>query len=354
MILAYTKEQRDKFETWALNEHNQDGSHKQPVTAKTSIVDADTMGLFDSAASFVGKYITFAILKLAIYAGIKPVEGTVWNGKIKVTDTGSGIKLELVTLAGTDATASDVIYATIGGVVRTITAALSVTVADGANTFNAGSAELATKEIDCFAYLGYNATDGVTLGFGRIPGASQYSDFSVTATDEKYLAVSNRTTAAATDYYNVIGRFAATLSAGAGYTWSVPTFTATNLIQKPIYETRWLAMTSVWGGFSSSPTGTFSYKLNKDVCSMMYSDAAQGTSNAASLTFTGPIKALQSITMAAIIFAKDNGTNLAQPSHLTTAGSSATITAHKVFGVGGGWAAANGKDAYVGLFGYKF
>jgi len=28
MILAYTKEQRDKFETWALNEHNPDGTHK--------------------------------------------------------------------------------------------------------------------------------------------------------------------------------------------------------------------------------------------------------------------------------------------------------------------------------------
>ena len=43
--------------------------------------------------------------------------------------------------------------------------------------------------------------------------------------------------AAAGDNYANIGRFAATLSAGAGYTWSVPTYTASNLIQRPIFET---------------------------------------------------------------------------------------------------------------------
>ena len=35
--------------------------------------------------------------------------------------------------------------------------------------------------------------------------------------------------------------FGATLSAGAGYTWSVPTFTVNNLIQRPIYETKELS-----------------------------------------------------------------------------------------------------------------
>jgi hypothetical protein len=41
----------------------------------------------------------------------------------------------------------------IGGVVRTITSALSRTRGTGANFMKLGSAELATKEVDLFVYL---------------------------------------------------------------------------------------------------------------------------------------------------------------------------------------------------------
>lgn len=164
-------------------------------------------------------------------------EGFLINGKLSVTDA-SGITVAIKTLADADPSTTDPVYCRIGDTVRAITSALSVAKADGTNWFNAGSTELATKEIDYFVYLGYNATDGVVIGFSRIPSANSYDDFSVTTTNEKYCAISTITNAAATDYYNVIGRFAATLSAGAGYTWSVPTYTAKNLIQRPIYETR--------------------------------------------------------------------------------------------------------------------
>lgn len=86
----------------------------------------------------------------------------------------------------------------------------------------------------------YNATDGIVIAFSRYPGAYIYSNFSTTSTNEKYAGISTITNAAANDEYMVIGRFAATLSAGAAYTWTVPTFTAANLIQRPIYESRWL------------------------------------------------------------------------------------------------------------------
>lgn len=170
-------------------------------------------------------------------AQINAPQGFLINGKIVVTDA-AGITVAIKTLAGTDPSATDPVYVRIGNTVRTISAALSVSKADGTNWCNAGSAELATKEIDYFAYLGYNTTDGVVIGFSRYPGANSYDDFSVTTTNEKYCAISTTTNAAATDYYEVIGRFAATLSGGAGYTWSVPTFTAKNLIQRPIYENR--------------------------------------------------------------------------------------------------------------------
>lgn len=167
-------------------------------------------------------------------------EGFLINGKIVPSVASNNLTVALKTKAGEDPSADDPVYVMIGGTLRTITSALSVTKNAGANWFNAGSSELAAQEIDFFVYLGYNATDGVVIGFSRIPYGKEYDDFSITSTNEKYCAISTITNAAAGDDYEVIGRFAATLSAGAGYTWTVPTFTNKNLIQRPIYETRWL------------------------------------------------------------------------------------------------------------------
>jgi len=163
-------------------------------------------------------------------------------------------------------TATNPVFVWIGGVLRPITSALSITRNAGTNWFNSGSAELATQEIDYFVYMGYNATDGVTLGFSRIPYARLYSDFNTTTTNEKHCAISTITNAAAGDNYIVVGRFAATLSASASFNWTVPTFTNANLIQEPIYETRWLNWTPDYtqtGGmtFTSVTTTEANYKL---------------------------------------------------------------------------------------------
>lgn len=202
-------------------------------------------------------------------APLNAPEGFLINGKIVPSVASNNLTVALKGLDGNDPSATNPVYCRINGVVRTITAALSVTKNAGTNWCNAGSAELATKEIDYFVYLGYNATDGVVIGFSRYPGANAYGDFSATSTNEKYCAISTITNAVATDYYEVIGRFAATLSAGAGYTWSVPTYTAKNLIQRPIYETRWLTWTpilSVSGGTAPTYTATFQnrYKMARD------------------------------------------------------------------------------------------
>ena len=208
-----------------------------------------------------------AALSGAAPLAIQAPQGFLINGKISVTDA-AGITVAIKTLAGTDPSTTDPVYVRIGDTVRTISAALSVAKADGTNWCNAGSAELATKEIDYFVYLGYNATDGVVIGFSRIV-ANSYGEFSVTTTNEKYAAISTITTAASTDYYEVVGRFAATLSAGAGYTWSVPTYTAKNLIQRPIYETRFLSAVGVYSGNGSMTYGTvttsiYDYKITNN------------------------------------------------------------------------------------------
>lgn len=170
--------------------------------------------------------------------------GTMWNGKIFVTGTANDLIVSLKTLGGVDPSASEPAYVRIGNVVREITAATSFTLADGTNWFNAGSAELGTKEIDYFCYLVWDSNSSVVaISASRIPYGNLVSDFSGTTTNEKYLA--NHANFTSTDEVEVIGRFAATLSlAGTSHLWTVPTFTSANLIQKPIYETRLLTFVS--------------------------------------------------------------------------------------------------------------
>jgi hypothetical protein len=158
---------------------------------------------------------------------------------------------------GNDPSADRPLYFKIGNTLRACTAALSVTKADATNWAALGSAELATKEADLFCYLIWNtnlAPDAVDIFWSRVPYGRLYSDFSATTTNEKYAAI-NATAPAATDECVCIGRFAATLSAGAAYTFSVPTYTNTNLIHLPIFETRELSYIPTLGGVTIT-TGT--------------------------------------------------------------------------------------------------
>ena len=167
------------------------------------------------------------------------------NGKIVPSVASNNLTVAIQTLAGTTPSATNPVGIWIGDTLRWITGALSISANAGTNWFNSGSAELATKEIDYFAYIGYNATDGITLGFARIPYARLYSDFNTTTTNERYARISTITNAAAGDNYVNIGRFAATLSASASFNWSVPSYTNVNLIQEPIYYTRKLSYVPV-------------------------------------------------------------------------------------------------------------
>lgn len=196
-----------------------------------------------------------------------PKDGEMRNGKISVTVAANNLTLALKTKAGANPSASDPVLVYIGGAWRAITASLSVTKNAATNWCNLGGSELQTKEADLFAYLGYNSVDGITIGFARFPYARIYSDFSTTSTNEKYAGISTITNAAASDEYVVIGRFAATLSAGAGFTWSVPAYTAKNLVQTPIYATRQLSWTPVWTNLNNSTaTIVATYRFEMDVC----------------------------------------------------------------------------------------
>lgn len=252
--------------------------------------------------------------------------GFLINGRITPSVASNNLTVAVKGMDGNDPSASNPVYIRIGNTVRAITAALSVTKNAGTNWFDSGSASLATKEVDYFVYIGYNDTDGVVIGFARIPFARTYGDFSATTTNEKYCAISTITTAASTDEYQVIGRFAATLSAGAGYTWTVPTFTPINLLQRPIFETRFLSYTPVYTGFSADPgTIVSSYKLIGSVCFYSLAEGANGTSNATSKSVTLPFTVATGGSSLFITTIVDNGTQ-AYGKHLLVAGNATTTS----------------------------
>lgn len=282
-----------------------------------------------------------------------PPQGFLYNGKIVPSVASNNLTVALKGLDGNDPSATNPVYVRIGDTVRSITAALSVTKNAGTNWFNSGSAELATKEIDYFVYLGYNATDGVVIGFARVPYGTKYGDFSATTTAETYCAISTITTAALTDYYEVIGRFAATLSAGAGYTWTVPTYTAINLIQKPINETRWLAFATTFTGFSSGPSGdTNSYKIIGRVMYVTRRRSTSGTSNTTAFTQVLPMAATSSadLVRSVLPFAQDNGSISSTPGGMYVSNGSSTLTLEKTINNATSWTSSGTKDCEYSIF----
>lgn len=188
--------------------------------------------------------------------------------KLTTAISSNDLVLSLKDPYGDDFSAINVLRIQLYDTVVEINSALSVTKADATNWANLGSTELATQEVDLFAYLilETGASAGVKLGWSRIPYGTVVGDFSSTTTNEKYLA--GPTNYNATDKVQNIGRFNAVLSAGAGYTWSLP---ATSVIVNTlILSTRWLDWTPTHsrsgGAYSNNPTiNSAKYKIVDDV-----------------------------------------------------------------------------------------
>jgi hypothetical protein len=220
------------------------------------------------------------------------------NGKIVPTVASNDLTVAIKTLTDTDPSATNPVGIWIGNNLRWITGAMNTTMPAGFNIFNSGSSELATKEIDYFVYIGKATTGGaLSIGFARIPYAKLGSDFNTSVTNERY----GRFDSANIEVNNIsevvnIGRFAATLSAATN--WSVPSFTNANLIQEPIYETRWLDWTLEISGAGSmtytSPTiFAAKYRLDYTDCNMQLQVAGTvGGTPGSNLRASLPISAL--------------------------------------------------------------
>lgn len=220
---------------------------------------------------------------------------------------------------------------------RFTTTQATVTKNAGTNWFNAGAAETAAKAVDYFVYLLFNSNAGaVDIGFSRIPYGQTYADFSATSTSELYFAYGNATAPAATDIVENIGRFTATLSAGAGYTWSSPT----GVINKPTYETSWLTWLPTYTGFTSSPTDTGIYKITSNECKVVL-DVANTTSNATTFTLTLPIGSTKQMRVPTSF--RNNGVNSTTPGMGVFSGSGNVLTLYTDMTTAGAWTNANTK-----------
>jgi hypothetical protein len=244
-------------------------------------------------------------------------EGYLINGKIVVSVVSNSLTVAVKTLAGNNPSLTDPVYVRIGTMIRTLTASLSVTVADGTNWMGLGGSMFAGKTADLFVYLGYNSSDGVTLGFSRIPYATTYGEFSTTNTAETYCAINTVTNAVSTDKYCVIGRFSASLGASATYYWSDQSTITRGLIQHPIFETEVRAytpsLTNIAIGSGGSAANTASYRLSGRMCEVEWfaTLGSSGQSVSGAISYSTPFMNAGNVTSGLPVGSAgilDNGT----------------------------------------------
>jgi hypothetical protein len=234
--------------TWAqaindvFNEqHNPDGTHKS--SAFSSLASLTITNPVINGGSLASVTITTSTLD-SFSLKINGFEGFGTNYRIMPSLASGNLVVALKTMDGNDPSATNPVYVRIGDTIRTVSTTLSATASAGINWVKAGSSELANKEVDYFVYLVWNSTSsGVFLFSSRIPYANVVGDLVVSQTDEKGVVGANNPTWNAGDNVTVIGRFPASLSGVSLYNWSLPTLTNANLIQRPVYETRYLNYT---------------------------------------------------------------------------------------------------------------
>ena len=236
-----------------------------------------------------------------------PPSGTMWNGKFSVTEASNICTVALKNNAGNNPSSSDPVYININGTVRIVSSSLSVSLGKAVNYFNSGSAELATLAVPYFIYAIWDSnSSAVALTVARKPYYRIVASGMATTTSENYIYGYGGFTDG--DDVANIGYFEATLSAGAGYTWTVPTFTGDNLRHEPTESSRWMSWTPTITGYSANPTDTsYNYRIyGQGEYEVNMSEDTAGTSNATTKTYTMPFIA-NSKTYLPLVSPQDNG-----------------------------------------------
>jgi hypothetical protein len=185
----------------------------------------------------------------------------------------------------------------------------------------------------------------VALTTGRKPYYRLVSDASATTTSENHIF--NYANFTSSDNLENIGYFEATLSAGAGYTWTVPTFTNSNLRNAPTTISRRMSYQPVLGGFSGSPTiGAITYQISNNRV-RIDADAISGTSNNVMFTITSPFLNSSTSTYQGVGgYMTDNGSALTVAGRVGMAGNVNSIDLNTNM-ASGAWTNSGTKGAYL-------
>ncbi len=234
------------------------------------------------------------------------------NYSIAPSVTSNNLTVAIKDATGNDPTSLSPCVFRIGNTARMLSTSLSITKNAGTNWANLGGASLATLEQDLFVYIVWNTnTSALDIMWSRLPYATLYSDFNATSTANTHGAI-NATAPASTDSVVNIGRFAATLSAGAGYTWTVPTYTANNLRSYPTYQTRSLTYVPTWiaSGTAVSlgdATLTGTYRIDMRTVTVRFLFAAGSTTTFGTGTYSWALPFTAALTSYGAAWLLDSG-----------------------------------------------
>lgn len=294
------------------------------LTAITPTID-DLVVTMDQAEVGVAKSSTL----LSVYNLFKTTYDTVYAKYLGdadfykysiVTSVASGnLTVALKNYEGNDPTPTKPVKIQIGGVIRTITSALSITILWGiVPFFNSGSAELAWKEIDYFTVLIYDSgTSSVRLWITRAILWSIFSDWVAPSVDQinervLYDSLFNNSgwNISATSQVVNIGRFNATLSAGLA--WSIPATSV--IINSPKNLTNPLTYLPVLSGWTGA-IGAYTFQnwwyqiIEKKVIGQVYIQANKWTFTGGTVKFSLPFSPKEHIEVPFPIIYGGSGTN---------------------------------------------
>ncbi len=190
--------------------------------------------------------------------------------KITPTVATNDLTVTIKHVDGTTPSTTRPLWFLINNTWRAVTAALSITIVDGTNWFNAGSADLGTLLVPYFAYVVWDSnSSAVALTIARKCHYRVVASSMSTTTSENHIYGYSGFTAG--DDMENIGFFEATLSLSAtSHLWTVPTFTNANLKNTPTYETEEYTYNPQWASTGTQPAigngtivGKYSMKGNQ-------------------------------------------------------------------------------------------
>ncbi|MDX1379304.1 MAG: hypothetical protein R3307_10665, partial [Anaerolineales bacterium] len=251
---------------------------------------------------------------------------------------------------GNDPSGGSPVKIQIGDTVREITSALSVTIPDGTNYFNAGSSEVATYDVPFFVYVVWDSnSSAVALSVARRAHYRVVASSMSTTTDDKHLF--NYANFTDGDAMANIGYFEAQNTGSAAYDWSVSAFTNDNLRHEPTFESRSLQWNPTWSG-NGSMTVTLTtlqyatYKIVSDKCMPeIYGVFTIGGTLNTLVQATSPINTVDSNSYVMFGNARNSGSG---PLIVSTGGIYSDNLLYVTTQNGANWTSGTGRRMLIG------